>query len=148
MLNTVDQKLNSMCCLGCHNSNNCGTINIYGKNFDKLLRRDDTLRHLIKMFNDAITISETYFNSNKFVVDADLSGVTFNNIDTDFLKQLTLILQATYPERLDKCFIRNPPAIFTSVWDLIKGLIDKRTRDKVEIIKNNKVIQLQEKILF
>ena len=144
----MEQKLLYMCNLGCHTTHKCGTINIYGKNFDKTLKRDEVLSHLINMFNNAIIISETYYSSNKFVVEADLSGVTFNNIDADFLKQLTMILQATYPERLEKCFIRNPPAIFTSVWDLIKGLIDKRTRSKVEIIKDNKVHKLRENLLI
>ena len=144
----MEERLFKMCNLGNHQENNLGTINIYGKNFDKNLRRDEVLTHLMKMFNNAIVISENYFNSNKFVVEADLSGVTFNNIDADFLKQLTMILQATYPERLERCFIRNPPAIFTSVWDLIKGLIDKRTRDKVQIIKNEKVHYLSEKLVL
>ena len=144
----MEKKLFTMCSLGNHNCHSLGTINIYGKHFDKGLRKDELLTHLIKMFNNAIVISETYFNSNKFVVDADLSGVTFNNIDSDFLKQLTLILQATYPERLEKCFIRNPPVIFTSVWDLIKNLIDKRTRDKVQIIKDDKVQVLSENLVI
>ena len=144
----MEEKLFNMCNLGNHQQNCMGTINIYGKHFDKNLRRDEVLTHLMKMFNNAIVISENYFNSNQFVVDADLSCVTFNNIDADFLKQLTMILQATYPERLERCFIRNPPAIFTSVWDLIKGLIDKRTREKVQIIKDEKIHILSEKLVL
>lgn len=144
----MEEKLLNMCSLGNHQENRFGTIILYGKHFDKNLRREEVLTHLIKMFNNAIVISENYFNSNKFVVEADLSGVTFNNIDADFLKQLTMILQATYPERLERCFIKNPPAIFTSVWDLIKGLIDKRTRDKVQIIKNKKIHILSEKLVL
>lgn len=144
----MEKNLLNMCNLGNHQEKSLGTINIYGKHFNKKLRRDEVLAHLIKMFNNAIIISETYFSSNKFVVDADLSGVTFNNIDADFLKQFTLILQATYPERLEKCFIRNPPAIFTSVWDIIKNLIDKRTREKVQIVKDNKVQCLSEDLVI
>jgi len=144
----MEKKLLSMCNLGDHQGNCLGTINIYGKNFDKKIRKDEVLTHLIKVFNNAITLSETCFNSNKFVVDADLSGVTFNNVDGEFLKQLTLILQATYPDRLERCLIRNPPIIFTSVWDLIKNLIDKKTRNKVEIIKNDKIQALSDNLLL
>ena len=140
----MEKKLLSMCSLGNHKCYSLGTINIYGKHFDKKARKEELITHLIKTFNNAIVISETIFNSNKFVIEADLSGVTFNNIDSEFLKQLTLILQATYPERLEKCFIKNPPVIFTSVWELLKNLIDKRTRDKIQIIKNNKIHVLSE----
>ena len=119
------QELYNICNLGNHMENNCGTINIYGAYFDKKIPKEKLLVHILKIFNDAIQMSINYYNKDTFIVKADLSNVTFKNVDGDFLKQLTLILQSAYPEKLEKCLIHNPPAIFTSIWGILKKLIDK-----------------------
>ena len=124
--------------LGNHKGNNCGTIEIIGNKFDKTIDNNLILSHIINVFNNAILISETQFNCQQIIIKADLTGVSFNHIDTDFIKTLTIILQNRYPDRLYKCYISNPPIIFTSVWNLIKKLIDKNTRDKVVIRTSNK----------
>ena len=121
--------------LGNHQGNNCGTIQITGNKFNKKIDNNLILSHIINVFNNAIIISETYFNCQQIILEADLSGVSFNHIDTDFIKKLTIILQNKYPNRLSKCYISNPPVIFTSVWNLIKKLIDKKTREKVVFVR-------------
>ena len=41
-----------------------------------------------------------------------------------------------YPEIMGKMVICNAPAIFTGMWNLIKGWIDEKTRKKISIVGN------------
>jgi len=39
-----------------------------------------------------------------------------------------------YPETMAHSFIINAPTVFSGVWNIIKGWIDERTRNKINVI--------------
>ena len=51
----MEKKLLSMCSLGNHKCYSLGTINIYGKHFDKKARKEELITHLIKTFNNRLS---------------------------------------------------------------------------------------------
>ena len=50
-----------------------------------------------------------------------------------FLEKLTFTSQNYYPEMLGHLFILNSGSVFKTIWFLIKGFIDERTRKKITI---------------
>ena len=54
---------------------------------------------------------------------------------TSFLlaKEVTGYFQQHYPERSDKIFLLNAPVFFSTLWRLIKPIIDPRTTAKISI---------------
>jgi hypothetical protein len=69
-----------------------------------------------------------------------MEKMTFSNINSSFLKKMVKILQDTYPERLFRCYIKNPPFIFQYIWKIISPFLDKRTTNKMKIISSKKDI--------
>jgi hypothetical protein len=41
--------------------------------------------------------------------------------------------QDYYPEIMGQMFILNAPMLFTGVWAIVKGFLDERTRNKIQI---------------
>lgn len=52
----------------------------------------------------------------------------------NFVKQVTAISQNYYPESLGKMFLINSPMFFSTVWNMIKGLLDEVTANKIHIL--------------
>ena len=48
-------------------------------------------------------------------------------------KRFLGLVQETYPELMGKVFICNAPLIFTSIFSIIKGWLDEKTRQKIQI---------------
>lgn len=127
--------MNELCHLGNHMKYNCGTVCIYGKYIKKPIDKEKFILHLFNIFNQSLIISKEYYQSSQFVVELYLGGVTFNNLDPLFLKEVTILFQTMYPDKLLKCIIFNPPIIFKTIWDIIKRIIDSKTKQKIEIYK-------------
>ena len=62
----------------------------------------------------------------------DLFGKTRN-----FLNMATNLGQDYYPCNLAKMFLINTSKFFGVVYNIVKGLIDKKTREKIEILGND-----------
>ncbi|CAG8651495.1 4541_t:CDS:2, partial [Diversispora eburnea] len=66
----------------------------------------------------------------------DLKGVSlrsFSNVFS-FVKQASNIGQNYYPERMGKFYIINAPMLFSSVWGIVKPLLDEVTAAKITIL--------------
>ncbi len=48
-------------------------------------------------------------------------------------RALTLPVQDNYPEMLGRICIINAPAVFRMLWGMVKGMIDARTQQKIEV---------------
>jgi hypothetical protein len=68
----------------------------------------------------------------------DLQGFSistmWNKTTTGFLKEAAKIGQDYYPETMGKMFIINAPFVFSSIWSMVKGWIDEKTRKKISIL--------------
>mmetsp|Transcript_10363 Transcript_10363/g.38221 ORF Transcript_10363/g.38221 Transcript_10363/m.38221 type:complete len:496 (-) Transcript_10363:681-2168(-) len=79
----------------------------------------------------------------------DLKGLkfsTFNKITRDFFKTVSKMDADNYPEMLGKLYIVNAPSFFRTIWSLVSGLIDPRTRDKITILGANFHAKLHEAV--
>lgn len=69
----------------------------------------------------------------------DLAGFrlsTFYSARSD-LKMISGLAQDNYPEAVQTMMIINAPKVFTVVWSFLKPLLDKRTREKINILGSN-----------
>ncbi|KAG2498876.1 hypothetical protein HYH03_003068 [Edaphochlamys debaryana] len=70
----------------------------------------------------------------------DVRGIGTAALSSAVRKMLTLFTktdQDNYPEMLGHICIINAPAVFRMVWSLVKGYIDIRTQQKIEILGPN-----------
>lgn len=70
----------------------------------------------------------------KFCIIADMRGVGYSNLDTGMLRQVFVVLQSYYPERMDTLWFYDAPTMFWSVWKLVTPFIDPVTRAKVKFV--------------
>mmetsp|Transcript_36312 Transcript_36312/g.71442 ORF Transcript_36312/g.71442 Transcript_36312/m.71442 type:complete len:530 (+) Transcript_36312:254-1843(+) len=71
----------------------------------------------------------------------DLAGLTPTKINRKVLSIIqdqSRIDSLCFPETMNKMVIVNAPGYFTASWSIIKGFLDPRTRNKIEIISSRK----------
>lgn len=73
-----------------------------------------------------------------------LENFKVKQLNYKFIKYLAEILKALFPERLRKATIIDPPRFFISGYDVIKRFLDKPTRKKLKLIKNNNQVYFDE----
>ena len=65
-----------------------------------------------------------------------IAGVGLKHLTGDIKKMLARIMsidQNNYPEMLGHTCIINAPGVFKLVWSAIKGFIDPKTQEKIEV---------------
>jgi len=68
----------------------------------------------------------------------NLKGVSLRSFSGvyNFVKQASNIGQNYYPERMGKFYIINAPSLFSTVWGLVKPMLDEVTAAKIVILGN------------
>ncbi|KAJ3218407.1 cytosolic factor, phosphatidylinositol/phosphatidylcholine transfer protein [Dinochytrium kinnereticum] len=66
----------------------------------------------------------------------DLKGVSLSQFNSvrKIVAQVTSIAQNYYPETLGRMFIINAPALFTTVWAIVKPMLDEATVQKISVL--------------
>ena len=112
----------------------CYTINNYlifnTKHLKKNIINDNLKLHII---NKCQEILVTY---QQFNVLVDLSNLQLYHINIDFITSLTHLLKNTFVDKLDSCEIVNYPDFFKSCYNVIKKIIDNKTKSKIKWYKN------------
>ena len=70
----------------------------------------------------------------------DLKGLSmslWNKTTISMFKKIVSISEEVYPECLGKMIVLNAPFIFTAIWNMIRSLIDEKTRNKISIYGSN-----------
>lgn len=124
--------------VGEHSNFNYGVVIVNARYYSKDLDETKIFNNLIKIFKQSLQISEKIYSKNQIIVIANMQKMTFSNINSSFLKKMVKILQDTYPERLFRCFIKNPPFIFNYIYKIIRPFMDNRTTSKIKILSKNK----------
>ncbi|KAI8813687.1 CRAL-TRIO domain-containing protein [Cladochytrium replicatum] len=78
----------------------------------------------------------------------DLKGVRladFNSV-RKIVQKVSQIAQDYYPETLGHMFIINAPTLFTTVWPIVKGMLDPNTVSKISILGSSYEKELQKMI--
>jgi len=81
------------------------------------------------------------FNKFECVCVLDLAGLTVGQLNSRTMaitKEQSAIDSLCFPETLNKMFIVNSPRFFSASWSVIKGWLDARTANKVEVISSRK----------
>lgn len=74
------------------------------------------------------------------VIVIDLKGLHMAQVfktNYSFVKYVTKCNSLQYPEYLHTTFVIGIPRIFSFVWNIVKGWIDEKTRNKIAIIHGN-----------
>ncbi|CAM8942841.1 unnamed protein product [Rhodiola kirilowii] len=74
--------------------------------------------------------------NEKLIAIVDLRGLSYKNVDRRAFTTGFQLVQAYYPERLEKCFMINMPRFFVSVWRIISRFLDKATLEKIKIVNS------------
>ena len=134
---------NKLCYLGNDKMCNMGVIIINGELFRKLPDYTDLIEHFDGISEEALQISMTNYNKSQYLCIVDLKKTLMKNIDIKFFRDLVKDLQDKYPDKLYKCIIRNTPIFFKLVYNVLRPLIPKETRNKIffeKIVKKNKTL--------
>jgi hypothetical protein len=111
-------------------------LNLYQKHnceqYNKLIA------HIVKICTEAWLYSQNN-GIDMFDVTVNASDISLKKLDRKLAKQLAITLQNLFPEKLHKCTIYNTPNIFYHFYDIIKIFIDKKTRNKITIMKKPKL---------
>ena len=72
-------------------------------------------------------------NSGLVHIVVDFKSSKLKKLDLKFCKKLIIIMQQKFPDKLSVCEIDNVPTFFKMVYQIIKNILDKKTRDKIVI---------------
>ncbi|KAE8392194.1 CRAL-TRIO domain-containing protein [Aspergillus alliaceus] len=66
----------------------------------------------------------------------DLKGVTLTKVPSvySYVRQVSVVSQNYYPERLGKLYMINAPWGFSTVWNVVKGWLDPVTVEKIHVL--------------
>lgn len=129
-----------------------GSIDVKGikenTSLDRMwLRYIHSYEELLKLRFLATSVTHS-LNIDKTTTAVDLKGFSigklWNKETTGFVKTASKIAQDNYPEMMGKMFIINSPIVFKTVWAVIKGWIDEKTRAKIEILGSGYLKKVQE----
>ena len=69
----------------------------------------------------------------------NMSSITLLHLEkySSFIKRLSELLKTTFPDTLDTCFIYNAPFIFSSLFQLMSMIMDKKTLVKIKLIRDD-----------
>lgn len=84
------------------------------------------------------TIASAPAGVEKYGVVVDLEGLRYKNMDIRSLISGLQLLQNYYPERLARLIFVKAPYIFASFWKVASPLVDKVTREKINILDGQK----------
>jgi hypothetical protein len=105
---------------------------IYGKCFRKQKTYDDILTYVLKIISDAILISQVEYHQETIDISVNLDGLSLNQFDMSFAKNIFIMLQNVFPNRLNKCYIYYAPSFFRIFYNSISPIINKHIQSKIK----------------
>jgi hypothetical protein len=74
---------------------------------------------------------------DNFILHINSNHLTIMDIDKYyiFIKNISLIMKETFPNKLDKCYVYNAPFIFSKLFSILSVFIDKLTLQKISIVE-------------
>jgi hypothetical protein len=90
------------------------------------------ISYIVSVIKSALHKHET------FILHVNLDSLTLLHIEKyfGFIKQISEVLKTTFPEKLNVCYIYNAPYIFSNLFAVISAFIDKRTQQKIQLVKD------------
>jgi hypothetical protein len=93
---------------------------------------DAIIQHIISVIKNVLKTQES------FIFHVNMSSITILHIEKyfGFIKNISEVLKTTFPEKLNVCYIYNAPFIFSKLFAVISAFIDKRTQQKIKLVKD------------
>ena len=100
---------------------------------------EDTMRYVIYLVEQGVKLADAR-GTGKLCVIYDRGGMTSANKDgnlIELMKKLSAMLQDFYAERLSAVYVLNVNWFYWIIFQAVKPLLNKKTRDKVNILRNS-----------
>jgi len=91
------------------------------------------LFYFVGIFHDGID-----FLRNGITMIEDLTGYGWKHFDIDFQKQMSAIWVDTFPLRVKRILVLNPPMIFGAIIKICKTFTKMKMLDRIEVIEKQK----------
>lgn len=87
--------------------------------------------YVVCIIANLLTIYETVF------VHINMQSITLTHLDKhyNFIKNICILFQEKFPDKLEKCFVYNAPFLFSQLFKIVSRFIDKKTQKKIELVK-------------
>jgi len=89
--------------------------------------------YFVGVFHDGVD-----FLRNGITMIEDLSGYGWKHFDIDFQKQMSAIWVDTFPLRIKRILVLNPPMIFGAIIKICKTFTKVKMLDRIEVIDKQK----------
>jgi len=91
---------------------------------------ESLIEYIMNVFKERLA------HHKKFILHINSNHLTMMDIDKYylFIKNISLIMKETFPNKLDKCFVYNAPFIFSKLFSILSVFIDKATLQKIQIV--------------
>ena len=127
-LYTNEQIINNICYI---DENNLIIQYAFFKKFGNKTNYDIITQHIITNINN-ILIHYELINVHFSLHKMDLFDLEKHY---DFLMCICKLMQSTYPDKLNKFNIYQPPFIYSKIYSIISTFIDKSTRSRIKLIE-------------
>ena len=89
------------------------------------------LQHIIDTFEKCLSAQDT------LTVHLYIKSITLTELDKhlQFIKFFAETLKNRFPDKLEKCFVYDVSFVFYQCYNIISKFLDKKTKTKIEIIK-------------
>jgi len=124
------------------NVNTIGTFVIDTENWIQPSNENEIVKVTSFVANVATTalLKSHSLGLDKFDVTVYLEKFKVSHMNYKFIGYLSDILKQLFPEKLRNAIIIDPPKFFITGYEIIKKFLDKPTRKKLHLVKNNKEV--------
>ncbi len=115
-----------------------GQTIIMGMGLEKITNSEANItylsKHLIQEINNSLVISQKYGKETNNV-HLYLKGCALKSFSLSMMKKLINILNDTFENTLNYCYIYDLSAVATMTWNILRFFLDPVTRKKILIVK-------------
>eukprot|EP01095_Lingulamoeba_sp_RSL-Kostka_P014862 TRINITY_DN663_c0_g1_i1.p1 TRINITY_DN663_c0_g1~~TRINITY_DN663_c0_g1_i1.p1 ORF type:complete len:294 (-),score=103.49 TRINITY_DN663_c0_g1_i1:189-1040(-) len=103
----------------------------------KMLPKKVSPEELVRFNTYIIENLIAYSPTNKYCILVDFSGFGYSNFSYDKLNPLIELWNKYFPEAVEREFFINSHWIFRKIWNMVRGMIDPRTVQKIRFLTDN-----------
>lgn len=91
------------------------------------------IQFIVSMIQNCLQTEETV------IFHVNMHSITLLHIEKffPFIKQMSEVLKTAFPDKLNTCYIYNAPFIFSKLFNVVSMFIDKKTQQKIQLIKDD-----------
>lgn len=86
-----------------------------------------------------VSVIQSVLNKHDtFILHVNLDSLTLLHIEKhfSFIKKISEVLKTAFPDKLNICNVYNAPFIFSKIISIISVFVDKKTQQKIKLIKS------------